>query len=337
MTEEEKNKQATEETDTVQRLLEFLNLNSTPGVLNLFKIYYFKFPDYPPLKHPPTKPPKKYDKDGFASVKEYLWYKGQDGKPIFIGKISEYLPRLKDFIKYFGFVSEYSFRYYKPEQLNKLYNIWDSLVRRFSDIAQANTQKERDDAYSKLKDFLRECQEDYRKGFDMSEKELAGNVLLYKSYQTISLDKTVKPGTIWEIHEINTFILDFWTKHWKLLPLLRQCRYCGIFWVIRQKEEKGRPKECYCGKKCSRSFNKNTRDYDNIYKKTKRDEAKKDLKENMLKEIIDTCYVKKAGGKYRRLIDKREAEEVYKRIPRKNKKDMDTFKQTLENERFYVQ
>lgn len=348
--------------DTVQCLLEFLNLNSVPGIPNLFKCFFFRFKDYPPLKHPPTKPPEVFDKDGFASVKEYLWHKGQDGEPRFIGKISEYLPRLKDFIKYFD-SDEYSFSQHTPEQFKKLYNIWESLVRCLSDIAQANTQKERDDSYSKLWDFVKERLEDYKKGINIfTEEELTSKIIKgetlipyisppvtyrpssplarYGGIDIPDIPKPVKSDTTWEIQEINALILNFWIKHKNLLPLLRQCRYCGTFLVIKQGGKKGRPNEYYCGGsegKCSKLSNKNTRDYDKEYKKNYRDEAKKDLMEDMLKEIMNTCYVKKPGGKYKKPpIDKKEAEEVYKRIPRKNKKDINILKQTLINEVFYV-
>lgn len=225
----------------------------------------------------------------------------------------------------------------------------------------ANTPKKRDDAHSKLGDFVKECLEDYKKGINtFAEEELTFKIIKaeklipyisppvtypcsplarYGGIDISDLPKPAKPDTTWEIQEINALVLNFWIKHKELLPRFRQCHYCGTFWVRERKGGRGRPNEYYCGGsdgKCSKLSHRNTTDYDNIYKKKKRDETKNALIENMLKEIIDTCYVKKAGGKYRRLIDKREAEEVYKRIPRKNKKDINILKQTLKNEVFYV-
>ncbi len=306
--------------DTVQRLLEFLNLNSTPGVMNLFKIYYFKFLNYPPLKHPPTKPPRIFDKDGFASVKEYLWYKGQDGKPIFIGKISEYLPRLKDFIRYFD-SEEYSFSQQTPEQFKKLCNIWDSLVRRFSNLAQANTQKERDDSYSKLGDFVKERLEDYQKGIGMYAREeltskiTKGETLMpyiappitlransplarYGGIDISALPKPAKPDTTWEIQEINALVLNFWIKHKELLPLLRQCQCCGSFWIKNDK------RRFFCDDVCNDAYNKQSRPSNSrsasASKKKKRTRTKKGDYSEIMDYYIKTGYSKEYAEEHAR-------------------------------------
>ncbi len=73
-------------------------------------------------------------------------------------------------------------------------------------------------------------------------------------------------------HALYACIMDFGFNHEELLPRLRQCKYCGIFF-IQEQERKGRPREFYCPGKCQVEAGKPSRKKDNSKKKEKRKET----------------------------------------------------------------
>ena len=83
------------------------------------------------------------------------------------------------------------------------------------------------------------------------------------------------------IQTVCAYIQDFWNNHRELHTRLKQCQCCGRFEIITG------GKWVYCSKKCRERFNRKARDVESDKKASRREETKK-VKELMAKkEIIE--------------------------------------------------
>lgn len=83
-------------------------------------------------------------------------------------------------------------------------------------------------------------------------------------------------------HALYAYIMDFGINHKELLSRLKQCKYCGTFFIPEQK--RGRPRKFYCPGGCQ-VVGKHSRKGDNSKKKEKR-KKKRDLAKDTIIEYL---------------------------------------------------
>jgi hypothetical protein len=114
-------------------------------------------------------------------------------------------------------------------------------------------------------------------------------------------------------HAIYACIMDFGINHKKLHSRLKQCPYCGSFWITEEK--RGKPQK-FCSKKCEDRFNQNSRQVDQDNKKRCRSYGRLKAK----KDIIN--YLRESG------FTQLKAEEIYNKLTDKCKSSLREFKRT---------
>ena len=118
---------------------------------------------------------------------------------------------------------------------------------------------------------------------------------------------------------------DFWNNQRALQSGLRQCPCCGSFFIPEGK--RGRPIK-NCSPACGSLLRAPSRDSDRERRKKGRKDQKVDFKDTALDLMIKNWYVKKTGGTYRKILDKKEAGSIFDNLKKKEKKDLDRFKNT---------
>lgn len=112
-------------------------------------------------------------------------------------------------------------------------------------------------------------------------------------------------------HALYACILDFGINHKELHQYLRQCLYCGRFWIPEKRC--GRPNICYCSTICERKANAPTRYDDLMNKRLKRTKKRNNDKPKILNHLMGLGY--RQG----------EAENIYNKIPKRITANYDYF------------
>lgn len=93
-----------------------------------------------------------------------------------------------------------------------------------------------------------------------------------------------KPG-----HELSRWVSkcawDFWDNQRSLHSRLRQCPSCGVFWIAKEKRDRGKP-QTYCHEECENAFNQASRrknsEASRICKKQKRKKSRRDKETELI-------------------------------------------------------
>lgn len=112
-------------------------------------------------------------------------------------------------------------------------------------------------------------------------------------------------------------VLDLRINHEKLYSRLKQCPCCGSFFIVKEKKK---PRK-YCDDKCRAFFKPSSRQDNKEAKKVAWEKKKDNLKESDL-SVIKEKYRVKINGKYRKVLDKNEAERIYNKLSKKAKKEL---------------
>lgn len=316
----------------IQWLLEFVNLPFKKGILSVFR------PIAKPLNRTPTKEPeplKDLSAETIKSLKEYYKNAGysrdginraiaehksnrgivdrkgyswviENGKPVFAGygKCYPTTEEFNIFLKKYNFPligdvnSSLGFPSCKEFELwNKVFYIFSYLARVNMGIEPGEYEGSQDLAYDLCREYVKS-----------------------KRYSLISTNEVIFYNSLEST--ICACIYGFWERHKDLHSRLRQCPCCARFFTV---EEKKKPRK-YCsdsGNKCSDVFIKPPSREDDKKRKTyKRQETKQDIL-----DLIKRSYIVKESGKRPRNVESdEEAEIIYKRLPRKAKKSVKTYR-----------
>ena len=284
----------------IQELLDFANLGCTPGEPNpqRFKSYHTDsfFEQYvtnehiPKLKRPPnpSQPFPEGSKETLFTLSLFKTYNGhvmskaKTGEFVYHGK-DELCPTTKEFKDFFS-KNQIEFDDY-TELYIEFENCW----------------------YTSLAAFYRAIEGD------------DNNIL--SPYIHFLFHYTKGRNPLDDYHKlrecVSSHIKDLFFNRRALHSLLRQCPCCGSFFIVKEKKK---PKK-YCDDKCKAFFKPPSRQDDREAKKVTREEKKDNLKESDL-SVIQEKYKVKINGKYRKVLDKNEAERIYNKLSKKAKKEL---------------
>ncbi len=132
---------------------------------------------------------------------------------------------------------------------------------------------------------------------------------LYRNY--IFKEKPIIPGVLYDC------IANSGIDDQEICSRLKKCPCCNSFFIVKEKKK---PKK-YCDDKCKAFFKPRSRQKDRGVKKKARKDKKDKLKELDLSVIMEKYRVR-MKGKYRKVLDKNEAEMIYNKLPKKEKKEL---------------
>lgn len=295
--------------DTVQWLLDFANLGSNPGESNPQKQDKILKLKRPPVEPPPEItslelgecPHTGLDSNIITDNNGYEWLRTW-GKPIFLGK-KDYHPTLEEFKRFFfkaGIPPEDA----KESLLINIYEIGSIRLFLKEDeecknyifkgvlVSKSDLKDSEAKAHRFLKSFgiitrralvrvIRMYNKEEVRGFSI--KELEDHIYKHytasqpnsSDYETVPLDRTgrVFPHDNTLPCAIYAYILDLWYNQKELHSRLKQCKCCGLFWVIQEDRKRGRDR-VFCSKACKRVFHQQSRSDNLKAVKTKRDRLK---------------------------------------------------------------
>ena len=290
--------------ETVQWLLDFANIGCKLGELNTQRVLNFE-----PVKRPPAEPPKdiskltpkeiKYfnSKDSkdwtptelksmfVVDDKGYEWVRAETG--VYYGGIprDKALPSMDAFVEFLSkniaklpheSISYYDLICLQAEVLRFLYTVMSTVIKRENDFTDS------------INDFL---------------------VPIFH-YHTNVRNKNPLASMVCD------YILEFWNQHQGLHPLLRQCKYCGTFW-IEEKSKRGRSRK-YCSTECEDKFNQPSRENDSKNKKRYRVMKYAKVKNLILEWLQNNDYKQNKEGGFRH-VTQEEALGIYDKLPKKAK------------------
>lgn len=85
---------------------------------------------------------------------------------------------------------------------------------------------------------------------------------------------------------IYAYIFDLWFNHKELHSYLRQCKCCGLFWVIQEDRKRGRNR-MFCSEACKRVFHQQSRSDNQKAVKTKRTRQKEKKQKEDYSQLIE--------------------------------------------------
>lgn len=252
--------------NSIQWLLDFLNLRSIPGESNPKKIL---FPQTS-IRRTPTIPPKDtYNHEtgyhGITDHKGYTWNRDvESNEPMFLGK-AKFFPRKDDFKDFFlkhGIVNANLIE--NKDICDKVLFLWNELSMAFARLL-TNNKKQQEFGQGAIKSFCNYYLKNY------SSKEIR-NILLGRIPESNFIPDTIYLSTLQ------------WFNDKELHPFLKQCQCCGKFW-IKEKSRKGRERK-FCSDECDKGFHKWSRQEQANYTKSKRSQNKKDQQKKDYPEMI---------------------------------------------------
>lgn len=254
----------------------------------------------------------------------YEWLRTR-GKPVFLGK-KDYHPSLEEFKRFFfkagipPYETKESFLitiqdigsvrvFLKEDEEGKNY-VFKGFLLSKNDLQDTEAK-----AYRLLKGFwtitsralirvIRMYNREEDGGFSI--KELEAHVCKYytagqpnsSDYETVPLDRKGRlfPHDNTLPCAIYAYILDFWYNHKELHSYLRQCKCCGLFWVIQEDRKRGRNR-MFCSEACKRVFHQQSRSDNQKAVKTKRTRQKEKKQKEAEKESFE--WVSKKGKSFK--------------------------------------
>ena len=213
------------------------------------------------------------------------------------------------------------------EARTQIIEIWKRLIDLFLGIAWAPDVEKRTRAHGSFNSFFEHIVKLYRECLEEDEipakdyKSNRGfegygiNTIINKGF--FSIEPFFHYGDLPQA--LYAIILDFANPFKELHQYLRQCPCCGRFWIPENNKRNYQGK--YCDDKCKAFFKPRSRQDDREARKVAREEKKDNLKESDL-SVIKEKYRVKINGKYRKVLDKKEAERIYNKLSKKKKKEL---------------
>lgn len=277
-----------DEPETVQWLLDFVNLGSERGKLNIPKLETRPRVKRTPTKPPPgimSLPPKKLPHRGLDLNSVHVvddegnrWVRSF-GETEFLGK-KDFYPSLKEFKDFFlkwgifpieakiGIIAVTTEAEKAPDQTKEIINfkiqLKDVNFIYEGQLFLKEDKKSDERVYPLLKTFWKEALKAFHhilrvNGSDLGILQTKDAFRIYNfciSRQEEGVFPFSHDGTL--PFALYAYILDLWITHKEIHSRLKQCLCCGVFWIAEEERGCGRP-QTFCSEKCENVFNSPSR------------------------------------------------------------------------------
>lgn len=299
--------------ETIQWLLDFVNLASIQGEPNHSRLLP---KEQRKLKRSP-KPPKYLSSlrpDDFPFIDKntkYIWRRKANGEIEFEGLFQ--IPFWRDFKTFFlnHGIPPRNGKDIRKISDDKSLDVWFIWKDFFEFVSDLSANLKRDDLYiEKIRELYLKClrkdkeKEDYITFImvDCMEKKLPfphNNLLPYALY---------------------ALILDFVLNHKDLHSRLKQCPYCGRFWIAEKRRRRK-----FCSKECESKVNAPTHYDDLMNKRLARTKKRENDKPKILKHLMKYYSFQRKSGDRWVYPNTKEAEEIYNKISKRSTANYDYF------------